>query len=235
MPTPPDLFVSCLHFVSGAGGLSIQHVRMERMKLVSFVVALFLAFPIVSAAQNVPPQVDAVLKQIKAADKDQLAVSEEDGRFLRLLVVTRGARHALEIGAASGYSAIWMGLAMRETGGTLVTIEYDKARASQAAANIKKAGLSDVVKVISGDAFAEIPKVTGTFDFVFCDAWKRDYQKFFSLVFPRMDKGGLFLGHNVINKRDEMGDFLKTIHTSPAVLTSIVAPSGEGMSITLKR
>ena len=198
-------------------------------------VTLLLVVPLSARAQNVPTHVDALLKQIKAADKDQLAVSEEDGRFLRLLVVTRGAKRALEIGAASGYSAIWMGLGMRETGGKLVTIEYDKVRAAQAAANIKKAGLSDVVHVISGDAFAEIPKIAGTFDFVFCDAWKRDYQKFFSMVFPRMDKGGLFLGHNVINKRDEMTDFLKTIQTTPAVLTSIVSPSGEGMSITLKR
>ena len=205
------------------------------MKRSVLALALLLALPSVSLAQNVPPNVDALLKQIKAADKDQLAVSEEDGRFLRLLAVTGGAKRALEIGAASGYSAIWIGLAMRETGGKLVTIEYDKARAAEAAANIQKAGLSDVVQVISGDAFAEIPKVPGTFDFVFCDAWKRDYQKFFSMVFPRMDKGGLFLGHNVINKRDEMPDFLKTIHTSPAVLTSIVAPSGEGVSITLKR
>jgi caffeoyl-CoA O-methyltransferase len=208
---------------------------MTRMKRLAFLVTLILALPTVCLAQNVPPHVDAILKQIKAADKDLLAVSEEDGRFLRLLVVTRGAKHALEIGAASGYSAIWMGLGMRETGGKLVTIEYDKARAAQAAANIKKAGLTDVVQVISGDAFAEIPKVSGTFDFVFCDAWKRDYQKFFSMIFPRMDKGGLFLGHNVLNKRDEMEDFLKTIHTSPSVLTSIVAPSGEGMSVTLKR
>jgi caffeoyl-CoA O-methyltransferase len=208
---------------------------MGDMTRLVLVVGFLLAFPCSTLAQNVPPHVDALLKQIKAADKDQLAVSEEDGRFLRLLVVTRGAKRALEIGAASGYSAIWMGLGMRETGGRLVTIEYDKARASEAAANIRKAGLSDVVQVISGDAFAEIPKVAGTFDFVFCDAWKRDYQKFFALVFPRMDKGGLFLGHNVINKRDEMADFLKTIHTSPAVLTSIVAPSGEGVSITLKR
>jgi len=205
------------------------------MKRFALVVALLVVLPRPGLAQSVPPHVDAVLKQIKAADKDLLAVSEEDGRFLRLLTVTRGARHALEIGAASGYSAIWMGLGLRETGGTLVTIEYDKARAAQAAANIKKAGLSDIVQVISGDAFAEIPKVAGTFDFVFCDAWKRDYQKFFTMVFPRMDKGGLFLGHNVLNKRDEMEDFLKNIHTNPAVLTSIVAPSGEGMSVTLKR
>ena len=87
--------------------------------------------PCAALAQDVPPHVDALLKQIKAADKEQLAVSEEDGRFLRLLVVTRGAKRALEIGAASGYSAIWMGLGMRETGGKLVTIEYDKARAAR--------------------------------------------------------------------------------------------------------
>ena len=208
---------------------------MSRMKFVVLVLITLFAAPTLALAQDVPLHIDALLKQIKATDKDLLSVSEEDGRFLRLLVVTRGAKRALEIGAASGYSAIWMGLGMRETGGKLVTIEYDKARAAQAAANIQKAGLSDVVQVVSGDAFAEIPKVSGSFDFIFCDAWKRDYQKFFSMVFPRMDKGGLFLGHNVVNKKDEMGDFLKTIHTSPAVLTSIVSPSGEGMSVTLKR
>lgn len=205
------------------------------MKRSVLALVLALAIPITASAQNVPAQIDTLLKQIKAADKDQLAVSEEDGRFMRLLVATSGAKRALEIGAASGYSAIWIGLGMRETGGTLVTIEYDKARAQQAMAHIKKAGLSDIVQVISGDAFAEIPKVQGTFDFVFCDAWKRDYQKFFSMVFPRMNKGGLFLGHNVINKQNEMADFLKTIHTSPAVFSSIVSPSGEGMSITYKR
>jgi caffeoyl-CoA O-methyltransferase len=206
---------------------------MTRLPLTLLVLMCFIPRP--SFGQNVPSHVDAILKQIKTIDKEQLAVSEEDGRFMRLLIVTSGAKRALEIGAASGYSAIWIGLGMRETGGKLVTIEYDKVRAQQAIANVKKAGLSDVVQVIPGDAFAEIPRLTGTFDFVFCDAWKRDYQKFFSMVFPRMDKGGLFLGHNVINKRDEMADFLKTIHTSPAVISSIVSPSGEGMSVTYKR
>src|SRR5207249_720144 len=142
---------------------------------------------------------------------------------MRVLVTATHAKRGLEIGAASGYSAIWIGLGMRETGGRLVTIEYDKARARQARDNVNKAGLSDVVQVISGDAFSEIPNVTGTFDFVFCDAWKRDYQKFFSMVFPRMDKGGLFLGHNVVNKQNEMADFLKTIRTSPTLLSTIVS------------
>jgi caffeoyl-CoA O-methyltransferase len=116
-----------------------------------------------------------------------------------------------------------------------VTIEYDKKRAAEAAANIKKAGLSDIVTLVQGDALAEIPKISGPFDFAFCDAWKRDYQKYFTLVFPALNKGGVFLAHNVINKGSEMADFLKTIRTDPRVVTSIVSPGAEGMSVSFKR
>ena len=181
------------------------------------------------------PELQKILADIKARDSGQLAVSEEDGRFLRLLVASKGARHALEIGGASGYSAIWIGMGLRETGGKLVTIEYDPVRAKEAAANVKRAGLDDIVTVIGGDAFVEIPKLTGTFDCVFVDAWKRDYIKFFDLTYPRLDAGGLFLGHNVINKKSEMSDFLDRIATHPDLFTSIVAPGGEGVSISYKR
>ena len=185
--------------------------------------------------QGVPPEIQKLLGEIRAADRGQLAVSQEDGRFLRMLVASSGTKHALEIGAASGYSAIWIGLGLRETGGRLTTIEYDPQRAKEAAANIKRAGLADIVTVIPGDAFKAIPGVQGQFDFVFLDAWKRDYQKFFEMVFPRMPRGGLFLAHNVVNKRNEMGDFLTTVETHPDLLTTIVSPSGEGVSVSWKR
>lgn len=181
-----------------------------------------------------PADVQKVLDEIKAKDKGLLAVSEEDGRFLRLMVASKKAQHALEIGGASGYSAIWIGMGLRDTGGRLVTIEYDPERAKELAANIKRTGLSDIVQVMAGDAFQQIPKVPGTFDFVFLDAWKKDYKKFFDMVYPRLDKGGLFLAHNVVNKRSEMGDFLDAIR-KPQMWTTIVSPSGEGMSVTLKR
>ena len=179
--------------------------------------------------------VQKVLDEIKAKDKGLLAVSEEDGRFLRLMVASKKTQHALEIGGASGYSAIWIGMGLRETGGRLVTIEYDPVRAKELAENIKRTGLSDIVQVLAGDAFQQIPKVQGTFDFVFLDAWKKDYKRFFDMVFPRLDKGGLFLAHNVVNKKSEMGDFLEAIQKQPSAWTTIVAPSGEGMSVTLKR
>jgi len=188
------------------------------------------------AAQHAPaPDVNKILADIRAKDKGQLAVSEEDGRFLRLMIASSGRRRALEIGGASGYSAIWMAQGLRATGGKLVTIEYDAERAKELAENIRKAGLSDIVQVVAGDAFAEIPKLQGTFDFVFLDAWKRDYKKFFDLMYPRLDKGGLFTAHNVVNKRSEMGDFLDAIQRNPSLWTTIVSPSGEGISLSYKR
>jgi predicted O-methyltransferase YrrM len=188
-----------------------------------------------SAAVAPPDHLQALLASIRAADKGQLAVSEEDGRFLRALVASTGAVRVLEIGAASGYSAIWMGLGLRETGGRLVTLEYDAVRAREALANVKAAGLADIVQVIQGDAFQEIPKLAGTFDLVFLDAWKPDYKRFFDLVFPRVTPGGLFLAHNVINKRGEMQDFLTEIQSNPRALTAIVSPGHEGISMTYRR
>jgi caffeoyl-CoA O-methyltransferase len=181
------------------------------------------------------PDIQQLLAGIKERDHGQLAVSEEDGRFLRLMVASSGARRALEIGGASGYSAIWIGMGLKETGGRLVTIEYEAERARELADNIRKAGLSDVVQVVSGDAFEQIPKVAGSFDFVFLDAWKKDYKRFFDLVYPRLDQGGLFVAHNVVNKRDEMEDFLDVVENTPSLWTTIVSPSDEGMSVSWKK
>jgi caffeoyl-CoA O-methyltransferase len=187
------------------------------------------------AARTVSDQAVArLLAEIKSKDKGQLAVSEEDGRFMRLMIASSGAKRALEIGGASGYSAIWIGMGLRATGGRLVTIEYDGARARELAENVKRAGLSDIVQVVSGDAFEQIPKLPGTFDFVFLDAWKKDYKRFFDMVYPRLDARGLFLAHNVVNKRNEMGDFLDAVLKHPSLWTTIVSPSGEGMSVSMR-
>ncbi len=186
------------------------------------------------ASAPVSVDVAPILNDIKARDAGMLAISEADGQFLRVLVATRGTKRALEIGGASGYSGIWIGQGLRETGGTLITIEYDPVRAQEAAENIERAGLSDIVHVVAGDAFAEIPKIDGTFDMIFLDAWKQDYKRFFEMTFPRLNPGGVFLAHNVVNKREDMGDFLDAIWTHPGAWSSIIAPSGEGMSLTYK-
>lgn len=234
------------HFVVSAAYNALMSLRLYAVPCSA--VTLFALFAIVSpavpraaATQSAPrpaaavdPAIARLLAGIRAADKGQLAVSEEDGRFLRVLVGATNARNVLEIGAASGYSAIWMGLGLRQTGGRLVTIEYDPVRAREAAANVQRAGLADIVQVIAGDAFKEIPKVQGQFDLVFLDAWKPDYKKFFEMVFPRVTPGGLFLAHNVINKKSDMLDFLSAIQTHPQAVTTTVSPGHEGISMTYK-
>jgi predicted O-methyltransferase YrrM len=214
-------------------------IRPFSHPLLALTAAIFLSSPVLTldarqSDRSVPPEAAKVLADIKKIDKELYSVSEEDGRFLRVLIGARGAKRVLEIGAARGYSAIWMGLALRDTGGSLVTIEFDPVRAKEAKANVERAGVAGNVRVIAGDAFAEIPRVTGTFDLVFLDAWKPDYKKFFDMVFPRLDPGGVFVAHNVVNKKSEMGDFLGAINSRTDAWTSIVSPSGEGMSLTYK-
>jgi len=206
--------------------------RARRLAGIAVAVVVSSAHPPPLRAQGA--DVARLLQTIKAADVDRLAVSEEDGRFLRVMIASSGAKHVLEIGGAYGYSAIWMGLALRETGGTLTTIEFDAARARRAAEHVRAAGLSDIVTVVAGDAFAEIPKLQGAFDFVFLDAWKRDYKRFLDLMLPRLAPRGLFLAHNVVNKQAEMRDFLQAITSYARLVTAIVSPSGEGMSVSVK-
>jgi caffeoyl-CoA O-methyltransferase len=221
-----------------AGARSVtSRGRSMRFKFVITVAALAASSVIPFAAQQRAAQsrdVSRLLAEIKRKDKGQLAISEEDGRFLRVMIASSGARRALEIGGASGYSAIWMGQGLRSTGGRLVTIEYDPVRAKELSDNVQRAGLSDIVQVVAGDAFEQIPKIPGTFDFVFLDAWKKDYKRFFDTVYPRLDARGLFIAHNVVNKRNEMEDFISAVQTHPSLWTTIVSPSGEGMSVSMR-
>src|SRR3954447_18864893 len=118
---------------------------MARPAALGLTLAIVIALAAPASAQptaDVPAEAARVLAAIKAADTDQLTVSEEDGRLLRVLAVSSGATRALETGGASGYSAIWIALGLRQTGGRLTTIEYDPAGAQRAGENIRRAGLS---------------------------------------------------------------------------------------------
>ncbi len=119
----------------------------------------------VQATNDLPPAIDRLLQGIRAADKGQLAVSEEDGRFLRVLIASDRRQSACSKSAPPAATAPsgW-GSGCGRRAAQLVTIEYDPVRANEAAEPIfERAGLGDVVRVISGDAFKEIPETPGRF------------------------------------------------------------------------
>jgi predicted O-methyltransferase YrrM len=166
---------------------------------------------------------------------EDMNVPYRDGRFLYDFIIEKNYKYGLEIGTFTGYSALWMGLALKKTGGRLITIEIDKGYGQVAQQNIRKAGLENVIDSRINDAFEEIPKIEGKFDFVFIDAWKPDYVKFLHLLKDRISPGGAIIAHNVKNYARDMREFLVAIQSEPSFETTFYEISAEGFSVSLKR
>jgi caffeoyl-CoA O-methyltransferase len=164
-----------------------------------------------------------------------LNVPPADGRFLYDLVIQHHYQRGLEIGTANGYSAMWLGMAFRKTGGKLITIEINPDLANEARQNFRIAGLPEIVDSRINDAFKEIPQIEGDFDFVFIDAWKADYKKFFDLLYPRVRIGGAITAHNVIDSPDELKDFLQAIQSDPKLETTLNKSSNRGISVSIRK
>jgi predicted O-methyltransferase YrrM len=166
--------------------------------------------------------------------RGMMNVPEKDGRLLRLLTETMGAKHAVEIGTSNGYSAIWLCLALRKTGGKLTTFEIDAKRAALARENFKRAEVDSIVTLVEGDAHKEVKKLKEPIDLLFLDADKKGYldylQKLLSLVRP----GGLIVAHNM-NRRQADPRYVKVVTTDPNLETLFLHKDGTGVGVTLKK
>jgi caffeoyl-CoA O-methyltransferase len=160
-------------------------------------------------------------------------VPVEDGRLLRLLAETVGAKHVVEIGTSNGYSGIWQCLALKATGGRLTTFEIDARRAELARQNFKRAGVDDIVTLIEGDAHEKVAEVQGPIDILFLDADKEGYVDYLNKLLPQIRPGGLIIGHN-ISPRQADPRYIEAITTNPALETLILNHTG-GISVTLKK
>jgi predicted O-methyltransferase YrrM len=130
-----------------------------------------------------------------------------------------------------------MGIGFERTGGHLYTLEIDSRMVRQCRENLKKVGLENTVTCIEGDALKTLPTLEGEFDFVFIDAVKRDYLKYFKLIEPKLKTGAVIVGDNVIRSARAMEDFLDYIQNSPNYDTVIIRASMEkkdGLSISYK-
>ncbi len=142
---------------------------------------------------------DPLLKDIerKGVEQDLPLVDPEVGALLRVLTTAVGARRALEIGTAIGYSGIWIAEAL-PVDGMLLTLEIDEARARVARGNFKRAGLESRVSVMVGDAQRMIAKVSGPFDLIFQDGDKKLYSVLLDRLVDLLRPGGLLVTDNVL-------------------------------------
>lgn len=157
--------------------------------------------------------------------------------MLRILVESARARCGVEVGSATGFGAINMGIAFERTGGHLYTLEIDPQMVKICRDNLAKVGLEDVVTVVEGDALETLGTIQGPIDFAFLDAVKRDYLKYLRLIEPKLKPGAVIVADNVIRSERAMRDFLDYVQNSPDYDTVIIRASmekGDGMSISYK-
>lgn len=165
-----------------------------------------------------------------------LNVPAADGQRLHDLVLEHGYTRALEIGTSTGHSAIWIAWALSRTGGKLTTIEIDRGRYEEAVANFREAGLSEYIDARLADAHELVPALQGPFDFVFVDADKDWYTRYFRAVLPKLEVGGCFTAHNVAGRRvGWVAEFLDALEGTPSLETRIEGSRGSGLSVSFKR
>jgi predicted O-methyltransferase YrrM len=171
-----------------------------------------------------PVQLKRLLDQMDAKGYQFWSVPRKDGEFLHLLVKATRARNVLEVGTSHGFSAIWMGLGLEETGGRLTTIEIDKERYDLARRHVSEAELSQRITLFKGDAHTVVLKLEGPFDFVFLDADKEGQMDYFNRLYPKkLVPGGILAAHNAIRQANSMRDYLEMIRKHPDFDTVILS------------
>lgn len=161
-----------------------------------------------------------------ARDKRMRQIPPETGRFLSIMAATAPKGNFVEIGTSAGYSGLYIGLACREAGARLTTIELLEEKAKLASETFRLAGMDDIIKVIVGDAREHIVGIT---DIAFCflDAEKDVYSDCYDLIIPRLVSGGILVADNVISHAHKLQPLVDRSMADTRV-DAIVVPVGKG-------
>src|ERR1043165_3136069 len=190
-------------------------------------------------------QSDPLLAEMAAyAAEHRGPIADREGsRFLETTARISGARKALEIGMAIGYSVVHLARGMGEQG-TVVTIEPNDEMIRAASGYLKRAGLLDRVEIEKGKALEVMPALSETFDLLFIDAVKQEYSQYLDLGLPRLRAGGVVIvdnllwGGKVASDNDEsstvaLREFNCYFVNHPQLLAEVL-PVGDGLGYGVK-
>lgn len=150
-------------------------------------------------------------------------VSKKSANFINMLIKVKNAQNVLELGTSNGYSGLWIADALKETGGHLTTIDFWEKRQCIARENFQKCGVSDIITCKIGDAYSVIKdEINEQFDFVFIDANKGEYVKYFEVVHPLIKEGGIILADNITSHAKKVQPFIDAITNSGSYQVEIL-------------
>ena len=153
-------------------------------------------------AQNLFKIRNEIIQDIKNESLEQNVpiITDEVLNYMIFTARNIKARNILEIGTATGYSGLFLAQIANENSGFLTTMEIDEIRHGKAVENFKKLGLFEKNKMIFGDALEEIPKLDKNvkYDFIFIDASKGQYLKFFEMSYELLNENGIIFIDNLM-------------------------------------
>ncbi len=178
-------------------------------------------------------QENNLLKQLEETQKNFWNIDRGTANFLNMLIKLYGAKNGLEIGTSNGYSGIWIAKALKENGGKLTTIEYYEKRIVLAEEHFKNCKVDDAITIRQGSALEVLETLDDEYDFVFIDANKREYVKYFEQISPQVKKGGIIAADNILSHAEKVQTFVEAISSHPDYQTQII-PFPAGLSVSYK-
>lgn len=168
--------------------------------------------------------------------RKMLNLERDTAELVFLLVRAAGRQRVLEVGTSSGYSTIWLALALEGAGGTppLVSIERDPDKQQQAANALRWAGLDDRVSLVLGDATAAVADLPGPFDCVFFDADRISAPEQLRLLLPKLDPDCLLLADNALSHPGEVAGYRAVVESLPGFACTIVSV-GKGLHVAVRK
>jgi caffeoyl-CoA O-methyltransferase len=191
-----------------------------------------------------PDLLAELARETHATQKDpQMIVGHGEGLLLRLLVRLCGARRVLEIGTFTGYSALAMACALPEDG-ELVTCDVDATCTALARRYWERSPHGKKIRLVLAPAIETIASLRGPLDFVFIDADKPNYVKYWEAALPLVRSGGAIVADNVLwsgrvlDPKEESDRALAAFNAHvrrDARVEHVMLPVRDGVTIAVKR
>lgn len=203
-----------------------------------------------SVSVREPELLKRLREETASLPKSHMQISPEQGQFMGLLVRLGRVRRALEVGVYTGYSSLSVAAALPEDG-RLVACDVSEEWTAVARRYWREAGVEGKIDLRLGPAIETLDGLigeglAGTFDFVFIDADKENYDGYYERALVLLAPGGLAAVDNVLwagrvvdesvqdaNTR-AIRAFNRKLHADPRVWLSMV-PVGDGVTLAVKR
>ncbi len=140
-------------------------------------------------------------------------IMDDSLEVVKEILIKENPKKILEIGTATGYSAICFAKTIieinKENAITIDTIELDEQRAEEAIKNVQEMGLENNINVLIGNAVEILPTLNEEYDIVFIDAAKGKYPIFLNEALRMSHKGTIIIADNILYKGYVMSDYNK--------------------------